>query len=250
MKTKIELKDEFNGANSLLFQQSVLDLSKQEIDITPEFDIPTTVDSLQITQDDPTVNHYKVIGLDGDWTSSATLGDTSVQFTCPTKHSDIIEMCWGKSAVKRIKANLNSGNKDLDGTYSGISLMLNKKKIYGSMIIVNEEQTQIMVLSGVALWAKPLYDNPGTNPFAIQLTGTLENAGNQQIAFLSKGDGVVSLTYATDAATTRLTVAQKDRKEGLVITYNTGSATVKEKYCDTRFTDAEWKKDDNWEAVV
>lgn len=59
----------------------------------------------------------------------------------------------------------------------------------------------------------------------------------------------MSLTYKTDAATTRKTVPAANRRQGLVITYNTGSATVKERYMDTRVTDTEWVKDDNWETV-
>lgn len=189
-KTKQELKDVFNGLSSLLYSSKITDLSSATPTIEPEYDLPVTVDTLQISQDDPTVNHYKVIGLDGDWTSSATLGDMNIQFTVPTKAKEVLELAYGADAVKDItKLTINSGNAEIDNTtkgYKGTSVMLNKKKVTGTFVLVDEEQTNLMVLTNVALWAKPLYENPGTEPFAIQFTGTMEGAGSQNMAWLTK----------------------------------------------------------------
>jgi len=188
-KTKQELKDVFNGLSSLLYTSKVADLSQATLAIAPEYDLPVTVDTLQITQDDPTVNHYKVIGLDGDWTSSATLGDTSIQFTVPTKAKDVLTLAYGEDAVKDItKLTLTSGDAEIDSAngYEGTSVMLKKKKVTGTFVLVDEEKENLMVMTNIALWAKPLYDNPGTEPFAIQFTGTMEGAGSQSMAWLKK----------------------------------------------------------------
>lgn len=190
MKKKQELKDVFNGLSSLLYQSAVVDLSSGTPTITPEYDLPVTVDTLQITQDDPTINHYKVIGLDGDWTSSATLGDMSIQFTVPTKAVEVLKLAYGEDAVKAITMlSINTGDAEIDNTengYEGSSVMLKKKKITGTFVLVDEEKENLMVMTNVALWAKPLYDNPGTEPFAIQFTGTMEGAGSQSMAWLKK----------------------------------------------------------------
>ena len=185
-KTKQELKDVFNGLSSLLFQSAEVDLnSSSKITLAPEYDLPVTVDTLQVNQDDPTVNHYKVIGLDGDWTSSATLGDMAIQFTVPTKSTDVLKMAYGEDAVKdTVQATLESQD------YTGVALTIKKKKVTGSFILVNEEKDQLMIMSGVALWAKPLYENPGTEPFALQFTGTMETSGNPNFAWLKKSAGV------------------------------------------------------------
>ena len=252
MKKKQELKDVFNGLSSLLYQSEVADLSQAVLSITPEYDLPVTVDTLQISQEDPTVNHYKVIGLDGDWTSSATLGNMNIQFTVPTKAKEVLQLAYGEDAVKEItKLTINTGDADIDNAqgYSGVSLNLKKKKVTGTFVLVDEEKENLMILTNVALWAKPLYENPGTEPFAIQFTGTMEGAGKHSMAWLKKGTGALSLTYTTDKATTRKLVPQNERKTGLVITYNPGSGAVTERYLDTRLTDTEWVKDDNWETV-
>lgn len=188
-KTKQELKDVFNGLSSLLYSSAIADLSLATLSITPEYDLPVTVDTLQITQDDPTINHYKVIGLDGDWTSSATLGDMNIQFTVPTKAKDVLTLAYGADAVKEItKLSLSTGDSELDNAngYEGVSIQLNKKKVTGTFVLVDEEKENLMVMTNVALWAKPLYENPGTEPFAIQFTGTMEGAGNQSMAWLKK----------------------------------------------------------------
>lgn len=193
MKTKQELKDVFNGLSSLLYSSTIVDLSKENQTITPEYDLPVTVDTLQISQDDPTINHYKVIGLDGDWTSSATLGDMSIQFTVPTKAKEVLTLAYGADAVKDItKLSINTGDADIDNTasgYEGVSIKLEKKKVTGTFVLVDEEKQNLMVLTNLALWAKPLYENPGTEPFAIQFTGTMEGAGSQSLAWLKKKAG-------------------------------------------------------------
>lgn len=189
-KTKQELKDTFNGLSSVLYTDEVVDLSSGTPTITPKYDLPVTVDTLQLSQDDPTVNHYKVIGLDGDWTSSATLGDMTVQFTVPTKAKEVLQLAYGESAVKDItKLTLTTGDAEVDNSangYEGVSLMIGKKKVTGTFVLVDEEKKNLMVITNIALWAKPLYENPGTEPFAIQFTGTIEGAGSQSLAWLKK----------------------------------------------------------------
>ena len=189
MKTKQELKDVFNGLSSLLYQSTVVDLSQGTLVVTPEYDLPCTVDTLKISQEDPTVNHYKVIGLDTDWTSSATLGNMTIQFTVPTKKKEVLTLAYGADAVKDItKLTITTGDADIDneGGYVGFSIQLKKKKVTGTFILVDEEKENLMVMTNISLWAKPLFENPGTEPFAIQFTGTMEGAGSQSMAWLKK----------------------------------------------------------------
>lgn len=189
MKKKIDLKDVFNDVASLQYMSTVVDLSKGTFTWTPEMDVPATVDTLEVSQDDPTINHYKVIGLDGDWTSSATLGDMTISVTVPSKHSDILTFLYGEDAVVKItKATVTTGNADIDSAdWAGNSLLLKKKKITGSLGLLNAEENQMMIMAGVALYATPLYQNTSTEPFAFKLSGTLENAGTQSIAWITKG---------------------------------------------------------------
>ena len=188
-KTKQELKVVFNDIADLYYQQAVVDFEQSTLTFAPEFNLPVTVDTLQITQDDPTINHYKVIGLDADWTSSSTPGDLKIQLTVPTLDKEVMKIFYGADAVKDVtKANMTTGDTELDAStgFEGHAWELKKRKITGTIILVDSEKKNLVVITNLALYAKQLYDNPGTQPFAIQLTGSIEGAGKKSFAYLKK----------------------------------------------------------------
>ena len=183
MKTKKELKDVFSGLASLWYQKSELDLSDlTKLTITPEFDLPVKVDTINLEQGDPSIEHYKVIGLPGDWVTSSEPGDIDLSFRVPTKHSDVLKMAYGNDAVKTVTG------ATVDGvSYSGTGLVLQQKKIDGTFVFVSEDQNNILVLTNTTLWAKPVLDQDAKGVFAIDFNGTIETDGtNPDILFLTK----------------------------------------------------------------
>lgn len=188
LKTKTDLKDIFNGLSSVLFQETAIDLapSSGTISIVPDYDLPVTVDTLSFTQDDPTINHYKVIGLEGDWTSSSTSGDVSLSFTVPTKQTDVLKLAYGASSVVAKTGATVTGVTGLSGTFDGDVITFSTHKVTGSIVLVDSQQKNLLIMSNVALWAKPLYENASTDPFAIQFTGTIEATGKPDVAFLKQ----------------------------------------------------------------
>lgn len=168
-----KVKKIFNDPATILYSSTAYDFSSSssESPLTLAFDykLPVTVDTLQVTQDDPTINHYKIIGLSGDWATSATLGDVSIQMTIPNVAKEALQMCFGTDNVKAI-SNVLLG----DGTWSGTGVVSKKYKLGGTVGILSSNDTDIMLISGTALYAKLLYENPGTDPFAIQLNGGIE----------------------------------------------------------------------------
>lgn len=181
MKSKMDLKQIFNDPKALLYQKAVADLSGSTIALAPEYDLPVTVDTLQISMDDPTINHYKIIGMTGDWTSSASIGDMQIQFTVPTNNPDVIKLAFGENAVNSsLSATLDGGS------YTGHAVKFEKHKVTGTFILVASDDKNLMILSNIALWAKPLYENPSTDPFAVQFTGTIEGADQYTMAWLTK----------------------------------------------------------------
>lgn len=243
------MKDVFCGPKTLMFQDSALDLSKQSLSLKPQMILPVEVDTLKATMEDPTINHYKVIGLSGDWATTAELGDFNVEFVVPSKAQALLVAMFGDDAVNEINADFESGDKQLDGSYTGVAVETKLYKMKGTIFIVDEEKKNIMVVTNLSLYATMQYDDTGTKPVAFKFSGSVEGAGQKSVAWLKKGDGVMKLTFTTDKATTRLSVPQAKRKQGLVVSYNPGSGEVKEKYQDARTSDAQWKLDDNWETV-
>ena len=190
MKKIEDLKDIFVGPKTLLYAKTIADLSKATLDITPDLELPVEVDSLKATMSDPTVNHYKVMGLAGDWATTSELGDFSVEFVVPSKAKDLLASMFGSDAVGELtKLTLKTtGDTDLDATtgFTGTALELKKFKIQGTIIIVDETKTNLMVITNIALYATMQWDETGTKPVAFKFSGSIEGAGKKSIAWLSK----------------------------------------------------------------
>ena len=189
MKKIEELKDIFVGPKTLLYAKAIADLSKTTLDITPDLELPVEVDSLKATMQDPTINHYKVIGLAGDWATTSELGDFNVEFVVTSKAKDLLAAMFGNDAVSDLtKVTLKTGDTDLDATtgFTGVALEPKKFKIQGTIAIVDDTKTNVMVITNIALYATLQWDDTGTKPVAFKFSGSIEGAGKKSIAWLTK----------------------------------------------------------------
>lgn len=189
MKKIEELKDIFVGPKTLLYAKAIIDLSKTTLDITADLELPVEVDSLKATMQDPTINHYKVIGLTGDWATTSELGDFNVEFVVPSKAKDLLAAMFGNDAVSDLtKVTLKTGDTDLDATtdFAGVALEPKKFKIQGTIAIVDDTKTNVMVITNLALYATLQWDETGTKPVAFKFSGSIEGAGKKSIAWLTK----------------------------------------------------------------
>lgn len=189
MKKIEELKDIFVGPKTLLYAKAITDLSKATIDITADLELPVEVDSLKATMENPTINHYKVIGLVGDWATTSELGDFNVEFVVPSKAKDLLAAMFGNDAVSELtKVTLKTGDTELDATtgFTGVALELKKFKIQGTIAIVDDTKTNVMVITNIALYATLQWDETGTKPVAFKFSGSIEGAGKKNIAWLTK----------------------------------------------------------------
>lgn len=189
MKKIEELKDLFVGPKTLLYAKAITDLSKATIDITADLELPVEVDSLKATMEDPTINHYKVIGLAGDWATTSELGDFNVEFVVPSKAKDLLAAMFGNDAVSELtKVTLKTGDTELDATtgFTGVALEPKKFKIQGTIAIVDDTKTNVMVITNIALYATLQWDDTGTKPVAFKFSGSIECAGKKSIAWLTK----------------------------------------------------------------
>ena len=189
MTTIDKMKDIFVGPKTLLYTSVIADLSKTTLEITPEVELPVTVDTLKATMDDPTINHYKVIGLAGDWATTSELGDFNVEFVVPSKAKELLKVMFGEDAVTDLtKVTLKStGDTALDSStgFTGVAVEPKKFKIKGTIVIVDEEKKNLMVITNIALYATLQWDNSGTEPVAFKFSGSIEGAGKRSIAWLT-----------------------------------------------------------------
>ena len=190
MTTIDKMKDIFNGPKTLLYSKAITDLSKASVDITPEIELPVEVDSLKATMEDPTINHYKVIGLAGDWATTAELGDFNVEFVVPSKAKDLLKIMFGEDAITELtKVTLKgTGDETLDATtgFAGVAVEPKKFKIKGTIVIVDDEKENLMIVTNIALYATLLWDDTGSKPVAFKFAGSIEGVGKRSIAWLTK----------------------------------------------------------------
>lgn len=183
MKSKIDLKDVFSGLSSILIVKGgISDFAT----VTPDFDLPVTVDTLTMSQDAPTLNRTKVHGLQADWAVTATPGDFNFSATVPSVHKDLVSYFLGEA---NDVATATIGEDE----YEGISATLNSIKLNMGVVLLSEDKSHAVLMKKLAVYATPNYENGSTTPFGFTLTGSIEledsagtAAADDNIAFLKK----------------------------------------------------------------
>lgn len=189
MTTIDKMKDVFCGPKTLLYQPTVVDLSAATFALEPTLELPVEVDTLKASMEDPTINHYKVIGLAGDWATTSELGDFNVEFVVPSKAKELLKIMFGDDAIQEVtKATLTTGDSQLDveAGYSGVAVETKKFKVKGTIVVVDDEKTNLMVVTNLALYATLQYDDTGSKPVAFKFAGSIEGAGLKSVAWLTK----------------------------------------------------------------
>ena len=190
MTTIDKMKDVFCGPKSLIYSKSITDLSVPTVEITPDVELPVEVDSLKASMEDPSINHYKVIGLAGDWATTAELGDFNIEFVVPSKAKDLLKIIFGDDAVgdltKLTLKQTGDATLDAEAGFTGVALEPKKFKVKGTVVIVDDEKENLMVITNIALYATLQWDDTGTKPVAFKFAGSIEGAGKKSIAWLSK----------------------------------------------------------------
>ena len=179
MKTKAQLKDVFSGPSTLLYQSALL--SGNTLKLEPEYDVPVKVDSVEFEQGAPSLEHYKVIGISGDWVTSSEAGDITVKWRVPTKHTDILKLAFGEDAVKDMTVTYNGE------TYAGNGVILKNHKITGTWAVLNDAGDQLLILNNTVLYASMVLDSDTKGVVAVDFSGTIQSDGNNpDVLFLTK----------------------------------------------------------------
>ena len=96
---------------------------------------------------------------------------------------------FGDDAITELtKVTLkNTGDTALDATsgFTGVAVEPKKFKIKGTIVIVDEQKKNLMVITNIALYATLQWDNSGTEPVAFKFSGSIEGAGKRSIAWLT-----------------------------------------------------------------
>ena len=130
----------------------------------------------------PSINHYKVHGITGDWTSRMTPGDTEINLFIPCIDSEVLAACGftyttvaAADAAKVIVRDHNKGDYKFTpkaGT-AGYSFAEVQKAFTVGIAAANDEGTKLFCIKKVKLLASILFDAADTaKPIGITLVGS------------------------------------------------------------------------------
>lgn len=130
----------------------------------------------------PSIDHYKVHGITGDWTSRMTPGDTEINLFIPTIDQEVLTACGftvttvtSTDAAKAALADTDAGDYKFTPTsgQAGYSFAETQKAFSVGIGAVNDEGTKLFAIKKVKLLASILFDAADTaKPIGITLTGS------------------------------------------------------------------------------
>lgn len=176
---KSELKDVFIGLSQILVVKGgITDFTS----VSPEMEIPVTVDTLTLSMGEATLNRVKVHGLQSDWAVTTTPGEFEFSCTIPSIHKDLIEYFFGE-------ANTISAAEVNGVSYKGISMTAKNVSRDLGIILINEGEDKAVLFKKMTVTPSLAFENGSTTPLGINLTGTMvaaEGTSDDDVAFLTK----------------------------------------------------------------
>lgn len=143
----------------------------------------------------PSIDHYKVHGIAGDWTSRMTPGETEINLFIPTVNDEVLAACGfqsisevGSSALGGAVINAGSGEYKFTPS-AGYTFAETQKAFSVGIAALNDEANQMFAIKKVKLMASILFDSADTaKPIGITLTGS--NAASSAPDAMGIFDGV------------------------------------------------------------
>lgn len=128
----------------------------------------------------PSIDHFKIKGLQADWVSKFKPGDGEVKLEIPCNNTEILDFCGfnGQKTTLTLPAGLTVGGK---GKVSGQSYSSTQKAIYLGVLVLNDSEDKILYIKKVKFMAQLMFDS-SNKPLCVVLTGSVA-AGADADAF-------------------------------------------------------------------
>lgn len=128
----------------------------------------------------PSVNHFKVHGLQTDWVSKFTPGDGELKLEVPCNGTDIMAFCGftGNETTLTLPSGLTIGGK---GKVKGKTYASTQKAVFLGLMVLDDTETKVLYIKKAKFMAQLNFD--GSNkPLVVTLTGSI-SAGADTDAF-------------------------------------------------------------------
>lgn len=129
----------------------------------------------------PSIETFKIQGLNSAWVSTFTPGDGSITLEIPCHETNIMETCFGQTgASSKVILPANS-LASAAANFTGKGYAVAQKAIYLGLLILNDTEDMLLFIKKAKFMAQAIFD--GSNkPLCVVLTGNIE-AGSDPTAF-------------------------------------------------------------------
>lgn len=186
MNRKIDLQgDVFNGISSVFAVKGGIETASGKATLTAEnmLEFPVSDESgFNFDTGSPSINHFKIKGLNTDWTCTFTPGDGQITLEIPCHETNILETVYGQTGVE-VEIKLPT-EVQLDSTKTAIkgkAFASTQKAIMLGLLILNDTEDKVLYIKKAKFMAQTMFDS-SQKPLCVTLTGTIA-AGADADAF-------------------------------------------------------------------
>ena len=183
---KIQMQDDvFEGisavfpvAGGITFNGNAADLSAVDL-----LEFPVSDDSgFNFDTGQPSIEHFKVKGLQADWVNTFTPGDGEITLEIPCNNTNILELVYGQTGTS-VTVTLPSGvtSKNV-GSGKGFSTA--QKAVYLGLLVLNDTEDKLLFIKKAKFMAQTIFD--GSNkPLCVVLTGSIASGDANSFGILT-----------------------------------------------------------------
>lgn len=185
LKRKIDLQgDVFEGISSVFAVKGgiVTTDGSGTISESDLYEFPVSDDSgFNFDTGQPSIEHFKIKGLNTDWVNTFTPGDGEITLEIPCHETNILELVYGQAGVTAtitLPTGVTVGGKT---TVTGKAYASTQKAVYLGMLVLNDTEDRVLFIKKAKFMAQTIFD--GSNkPLCVVLTGSMA-AGADADAF-------------------------------------------------------------------
>lgn len=186
MNKKIDLQgDVFNGISSVFAVKGGIDTTSGKATLSADklLEFPVSDDSgFNFDTGAPSINHFKIKGLNADWTCTFTPGDGQITLEIPCHETNILETVYGQVGTE-VELKLPE-DIQLDSTKTAIkgkAFASTQKAIILGLLVLNDTEDKVLFIKKAKFMAQTMFDS-SQKPLCVILTGTIA-AGADADAF-------------------------------------------------------------------
>ena len=186
MNRKIDLQgDVFNGISSVYAVKGGIETTSGKATLSADnlLEFPVSDESgFNFDTGSPSINHFKIKGLNTDWTCTFTPGDGQITLEIPCHETNILETVYGQAGTD-VELKLPE-DIQLDKTKTAISgkaFASTQKAIILGLLVLNDTEDKVLFIKKAKFMAQTMFDS-SQKPLCVTLTGTIA-AGADADAF-------------------------------------------------------------------